>query len=320
MSALAMSAAAMKDLYTQPEVSALIALALAEDLRQTGDITAQTLVGADRKLSGILTAKSAGVVSGLPLFARVAALLGGDLHCTDLAADGTRVAAGTPVLRLHGDARLMLAVERTALNLCQRLSGTATQTARYVDLIAGTRAHIFDTRKTAPGQRLLQKHAFAAGGGRNHRMGLHDQVLIKDNHLALMPGWDFGKPGNAPAEAVRRCRAALGPDTVIEVEIETIDDLSAVMQAGADIVLLDNLPPDRLRLAVADRDRIMAGAAPVGSAARGALRARVDLEASGGITLANVRAYAESGVERISTGEPTHSAPALDLSLRCAPA
>ena len=312
-----MTAASM-GVYTQPEVSALIALALAEDLRQTGDITANTLVAEGARLNGIVTAKSAGVVCGLPLFARVAALLGGDLHCTDMAADGTRVAAGTPVLRMHGDARLMLAVERTALNFCQRLSGTATMTRRYVDLIAGTRANIFDLRKTAPGQRLLQKHAVASGGGRNHRMGLYDQVLIKDNHLALMPGWDHGKAGNAPAVAVRRCRAALGDQTVIEVEIETIDDLPAVMQAGADIVLLDNLAPDRLRAAVADRDRIMAAAAPIGSAARGALRARVDLEASGGITLATVRAYAESGVERISTGEPTHSAPALDLSLRCA--
>jgi nicotinate-nucleotide pyrophosphorylase (carboxylating) len=305
------------DLYTQPEVTALLALALGEDLRQTGDLTANALIPDTATLAGTVTAKSPGVVCGLALFARVAALLGGDLHCRDAAPDGTVVAAGTPVLRLHGDARLMLAVERTALNLCQRLSGTATMTRRYVDLVAGTRAGIFDTRKTAPGQRLLQKHAVAAGGGRNHRMGLHDQVLIKDNHLALMPGWDHGKAGSAPAEAVRRCRAALGASTVIEVEIETVADLPAVMRAGADIVLLDNLPPAALRDAVALRDRVLAEADP---AARGALRPHVDLEASGGITLATVRAYADTGVERISTGEPTHSAPALDLSLRCAPA
>jgi nicotinate-nucleotide pyrophosphorylase (carboxylating) len=144
-------------------------------------------------------------------------------------------------------------------------------------------------------------------------MGLHDQVLIKDNHLALMPGWDHGKAGHAPAEAVRRCRAALGAATVIEVEIETVADLEAVMVAGADIVLLDNLPPEQLRAAVAIRDRVMA------AGARGALRTQVDLEASGGITLATVRGFAETGVERISTGEITHSMPALDLSLRCSP-
>ncbi len=195
---------------------------------------------------------------------------------------------------------MLLTGERTALNLCQRLSGTATLARRYVEAVAGTRARIFDTRKTTPGLRLLQKHAVVAGGACNHRIGLYDQVLIKDNHIALMPGGATG----GPAEAVRRCRTALGT-VLIEVEIERLEDLESVILAGADIVLLDNMDPEALRRAVAERDQ---------------LRARgydALLEASGGITLANVRAVAETGVDRISTGELTHSVQSLDLSLRC---
>jgi nicotinate-nucleotide pyrophosphorylase (carboxylating) len=205
---------------------------------------------------------------------------------------------------MEGDATTLLVGERTALNLCQRLSGTATLTRRYVEAIAGTRARILDTRKTTPGMRLLQKHAVVAGGGTNHRSGLYDQVLIKDNHIALMPP---GPLGSGPAEAVRRCRERLGDTVVVEVEIERLDDLEPCIDAGADIILLDNLPPERLREAVARRD-----ARPS--------RRTVQLEASGGITLQTVRAFAESGVDRISTGELTHSVRSLDLSMRCTPA
>ena len=199
-----------------------------------------------------------------------------------------------------GEAAILLMAERTGLNLAQRLSGTSTMTAHFVERLRGTRAQVLDTRKACPGLRLLQKHAVLAGGGANHRIGLYDQVLIKDNHIALM-----GAAG--PAEAVRRARERLGPQVVVEVEIERVEDLPGVIAAGADIVLCDNLPPEALRAAVALRD---ATPAPDGR--------RVLLEASGGITLETARAYAESGVERLSTGAITHSVPALDLSMRCA--
>ena len=189
------------------------------------------------------------------------------------------------------------------------MSGTASMARRYVEAIAGTHAAVFDTRKTTPGLRLLEKHAVAAGGARNHRIGLFDQVLIKDNHIALMPP---GPLGSGPAEAVRRCRAELGADTVIEVEIERLDDLEPVIAAGADIVLLDNMTPALLAQGVAIRNRIRNRTVKPGAR-------RVELEASGGITLATIRAVAETGVERISTGALTHSVQALDLSLRTSP-
>ncbi len=319
-------------IYDHPDVAEIIAFALREDLEPRpgvrDDLTCRALVPAGARLAGTVSAKSAGVVCGIELFTRVFAALGaggggkdGHVETSAAAADGARVSPGDVVLRMSGDAAIMLKAERTALNLCQRMSGTATLTRRYVDAVAGTRAGIFDTRKTTPGMRVLQKHAVVAGGGRNHRMGLYDQVLIKENHIALFlacgagGAGGAGSPGaanaaSAPAEAVRRARAALG-GVVIEVEIEHLRDLEPVIAAGADIVLLDNMAPELLREAVRRRD-----------AARAALRIEraVELEASGGITLATVRAFAETGVERISTGELTHSVAALDLSMRCAPA
>ncbi|MFW5846124.1 MAG: carboxylating nicotinate-nucleotide diphosphorylase, partial [Planctomycetota bacterium] len=179
----------------------------------------------------------------------------------------------------------------------QRLSGTATATRRCVDLVAGTGARIYDTRKTTPGMRLLQKHAVRCGGGHNHRIGLYDMVLIKENHVALMEGAVSG-----PAEAVRRARATVGPDVRIQVEIERLADLEPVIAAGTDLILLDNMDCEQLREAV----RIRGGHA-------------VKLEASGGITDATLRAVAETGVDRISIGALTHSVASLDLSLRCSP-
>jgi nicotinate-nucleotide pyrophosphorylase (carboxylating) len=295
--------------YSHSDVRELIALALREDLREGGDITCRALVPPQAKLDGIVRAKAAGVVCGLPLFQLVfdqlaADMPGCEVKVSEAAADGTRVAPGDIVLRCRGIASTLLIGERTALNLCQRLSGTATMARRYVDTVAGTRAQVFDTRKTTPGMRLLEKHAVASGGARNHRIGLYDQVLIKDNHIALMPP---GPLGSGPAEAVRRARETLGRDTTIEVEIEHLSDLEPVIAAGADIVLLDNMAPDLLREAVQRRDRALAGN-----------KRRVDLEASGGITLDTIRAVAETGVERISTGALTHSVHALDLSLRTA--
>lgn len=287
--------------YDHPDVDQLIRLALAEDLRTGGDLTCATLVPASARLRAVLTAKEGGVVCGLDLFRRVARILGCDLAVDHELRDGERVTPGTVVWTGSGDATGVLIVERTALNLVQRLSGTATLTRRFADAVAGTRAGIFDTRKTTPGMRLLQKHAVVAGGGRNHRIGLYDQVLIKENHIALMPP---GPGGSSPAEAVRRVRERLGGTVVVEVEIERLADLAPCIAAGADIVLCDNMTPDQLRQAVAIRD--------------GARSPRpCQLEASGGITLATVRAYAETGIERISVGALTHSAGGLDLSLRC---
>ncbi len=291
--------------YDHPDTTALIDLSLREDLGP-GDVTVTALVPAGRELAFTITAKEDGVVCGLGLFARVFAQINAaPVTLAAPAADGTAVTAGTVVLRGQGDAAVLLQGERTALNLVQRLSGTATLTRRFVDAVAGTRAGVFDTRKTTPGLRLLQKHAVLAGGGRNHRIGLYDQVLIKENHIALMtPGPD----GSSPATAVRRCRDQLGTSVVIECEIERLDDLAPVIAAGADIILCDNLGPQRLREAVAIRD------------ATPSPRPRVELEASGGITLDTVRAFAETGIERISVGALTHSAPCFDLSMRCQPA
>lgn len=286
-----------------PDVLALVRMALAEDLRDGQDVTCAATLAPGARLGGVVRAKEAGVVCGLWLFRTVFDVLDGDARVWDVAVDGTVVKPGDIVIRMEGDATTLLVAERTALNLCQRLSGTATLTSRYVAAVAGTRARILDTRKTTPGMRLLQKHAVVAGGGQNHRIGLYDQVLIKDNHIALMPP---GPLGSGPAEAVRRCRERLGQKVVVEVEIERLADLEPCIDAGADIILLDNLPPAVLREAVARRDAY--------PSARPVL-----LEASGGITLATVRDFAESGVERISTGELTHSVRSLDLSMRCEP-
>lgn len=284
----------MSDVYARPDTASLIATALAEDLGETGDLTVQAMVPADGRLRGVMTAKEDGVICGVPLFAQVCEqVAAGTVSIVTAAADGDRVTAGAEVLRCEGSAATILIAERTALNLMQRLSGVATTAARYAEAIAGTMAKVLDTRKTTPGLRFLEKHAVAAGGGANHRIGLFDQVLIKENHIALMGAAD-------PAAAVTQARAEVGPDRIVQVEIERLADLEPVIQAGADIVMLDNLPPAVLREAVAIR-----GDRPVA------------LEASGGITIDTIRAFAETGIERISIGALTHSVKALDLSLRC---
>jgi nicotinate-nucleotide pyrophosphorylase (carboxylating) len=295
--------------YTHADCTELIHLALREDVGHAGDVTCQALVPAHATMHGIVRAKSPGVVCGLPLFQiifdRVAQhLTTGRVQVNFCADDGTHVSAGDEVLRCSGNATTLLIGERTALNFCQRLSGTATMASNYVQEIAGTKAQVFDTRKTTPGMRLLEKHAVMAGGARNHRIGLYDQILIKDNHIALMPQHSAA---SAPAEAVRRARHRHGEKILIEVEIEKLDDLEPVIMAGADIILLDNMAPALLRDAVARRNRCVT---------THALTRTVQLEASGGITLSTIRAVAETGVERISTGALTHSVTALDLSLR----
>jgi nicotinate-nucleotide pyrophosphorylase (carboxylating) len=254
---------------------------LAEDVG-AGDVTSAAVIDEDAVCEARIVLKEPGVVCGLAVAAAVFDELGARLQ--PLAADGDPVEPG-PVASVDGPARAVLTGERLALNLLGRLSGIATLTRRYVDAIEGTGATILDTRKTTPGLRELEKHAVRCGGGTNHRLGLFDGVLIKDNHLRLVP---------SIGEAVARARDAGLP---VEVECDTLDQVAEALDAGADRILLDNMSPDELRAAVARAD---SGA---------------ELEASGGVTLETVREIAETGVDFISVGALTHSARALDCSL-----
>ena len=268
----------------------LIDLALAEDIGG-GDITSTLTVPSDSRARGTLLAKAPGVVSGLGVAREVFRRVDPAVSFSPLAADGDRVTPLTPIARVEGPARSLLAAERVALNLLQRLSGVATLTAQYVDATRGTAARIVDTRKTTPGLRGLEKAAVRHGGGHNHRFGLTDGVLIKDNHLAAVGGPD------RVSRAIGLAREG-APHTVrIEVEVTTLEELAQALAAGADVVMLDNMDLATMREAVA-----MTGG-------------RALLEASGGVTLETVRDIAETGVDLISVGALTHSAPALDISL-----
>ena len=275
---------------------ALVALALAEDLgpaaSPAGDLTSQATIPPAATGRADLVARTAGVLAGLPAATLVAAAVDPRLTLCMTVQDATRLTPGITIATLTGPLISLLAAERAVLNFIQRLSGVATLTRAYADAVTGTRAVVLDTRKTTPGWRLLEKYAVRAGGGANHRVGLYDAILIKDNHLAGLGGDVVG--------AVRAARAHAPPGTVVEVEVDTLPQLDAALTAGPDIVLLDNMTPDTLREAVIRRDRVAPG---------------VRLEASGGVTLATIRAIARTGVDRISVGAITHSAPALDIGL-----
>ena len=262
---------------TLPDTSAW----LAEDVG-TGDVTTQALIDENATCKAVVIAKEPGVVCGLEAASAVFADLG--VRVEPLVEEGSAVDAG-PIAELEGSARGVLTGERLALNLIGRLSGIATLTRRYVDAVEGTGATILDTRKTTPGLRALEKHAVAAGGGQNHRLGLDDGVLVKDNHLRLV---------GSLQEAVDRARST---GLRVEVEADTLDQVREAVDAGADTILLDNMTRDELREAVA----FVAG--------------RAKLEASGGVTLDTVRAIAETGVDFVSVGALTHSARSLDVSL-----
>ncbi len=269
----------------------LIDRALAEDVG-SGDVTTAALVPPKLSGRGVLLAREPGVLAGMGVAARLLAKSDRRLKLSRARKDGARLRAGAVIGVLTGPLGPMLTVERTLLNFLQKLSGIATATRRYVDAVAGTGVKLLDTRKTAPGWRALAKSAVAAGGGHNHRMGLFDQVLIKDNHLAAS--------GLTAAEAVAHARQQAPRGLQIEVEVETIADARAAAQAGADIVMLDNMTPARMKKAVA----AIRSVAP-----------RTAIEASGCITLRNVAAVARTGVDRISVGALTHSARALDIAL-----
>jgi nicotinate-nucleotide pyrophosphorylase (carboxylating) len=264
---------------------------LAEDLGR-GDITTQATVTRNARARGRFLAKEPMVVAGLEAAEAVFSTLDAQQQIEAFASDGEELEAGKVIARTSGFADVLLAGERVALNLMQRLSGIATLTRRYVRAIEGTNAQIVDTRKTTPGLRMLEKYAVAAGGARNHRFGLDDGVLIKDNHIALAGG---------VAAAVERARETVGHLHKVEIEVSTEKDLREAIKSGADILLLDNLTPE-------ETTRLVGIARELGP--------RVTLESSGGITLENVRAYAEAGVDLISIGALTHSARAMDISFK----
>ncbi len=268
--------------------------ALDEDLGR-GDITSRAVVRVGARARGNFMAKQDFVLAGLEVADAVFNSLDYNVQIESAVSDGEQIKAGKVFARVQGEAQVLLAAERTALNFLQHLSGIATLTRRYVEAIAGTNAVIVDTRKTTPGLRMLEKYAVTVGGGRNHRLGLDDGVLIKDNHLVLAGG---------VAEAVRRAREVVGHLHKIEVEVTTIEQVREALKAQADILLLDNMSPELVRQAV----EVVRQEETVGQ--------RTLIEVSGGITLENVRAYAEAGADLISIGAITHSAPAVDISFR----
>ncbi len=268
------------------DLDAFVHATLAEDLGVGGDITSAAVIPADARFTGVMDSRDAITVAGLPLAEAFFRALDPDVRIERLVEDGQRVPAGADLVRLEGNARALLTAERSALNTVQHLSGIATMTRHYVDKISGTGATLLDTRKTIPGLRVLEKYATRMGGATNHRMGLWDAAMIKDNHVAV---------AGSVEEAVRRARQA-GISRII-VEVDRTDQIEPALAAGATHLLLDNMPPPMLRGAVT----LVGG--------------RVPTEASGGVRLETIRAIAETGVTYISVGRLTQSAPAADIGL-----
>lgn len=274
----------LPDLIVEPVIRA----ALAEDLGRAGDVTAQACIPAGTRMSAVFAARKAGVLAGVDCVRLAVLAMDPRAEIQMCLSDGEAFEVGARLVEVQADARALLAAERTALNLLGRLCGIATLTRDYVRAVQGTGARITDTRKTTPGLRALEKHAVVCGGGSNHRFGLDDAILIKDNHVALAGG---------VGEAIRRARSAVGHLIKLEVEIDRLDQLDEALVERPDVVMLDNFGLEDLKAAVA-----RAGG-------------QVVLEASGGVTLASVRAIAETGVDVISVGALTHSAASLDVGL-----
>ncbi len=266
----------------------ILQAALAEDMGQAGDITTDAIVSVDQAAQATIGARAVGCIAGLPFACHTFCLLDGSVTVQSLVSDGATVAPGQPLAALRGPARALLTAERVALNLLGRLSGIATATAAFVTAVEGTGVRILCTRKTTPGLRSLEKYAVRAGGGFNHRFGLYDAILIKDNHLAV---------AGSVRQAVTSVRGQVLPHTRIQVEVETLAQLEEALDLGVDSLLLDNMDIPTLQRTV----KLVDG--------------RATLEASGGITLDNARAIAETGVDYLSIGWLTHSAPALDVCL-----
>jgi nicotinate-nucleotide pyrophosphorylase (carboxylating) len=300
------------DMLTPPPIDeatrALLRMAVREDVG-SGDQTVRLALPADLRGSGTIVARRAGVIAGTYLLGALLAEYDAGLTCRVVAADGTRVEGGAVVAEVAGPARALLSAERVMLNFLGHMSGIATLTRRYVDVVShvpeGRRPVICDTRKTTPGFRALDKYAVRCGGGVNHRIGLYDGVMLKDNHLAALRE-RLGK-GLTLAELTRRVRGELEPGIMLWLEVDTLEQLGdELSRGGADIVLLDNFSPGQMREAVAMRNA---------QSKIEIRKSKILLEASGGITLENLAACAETGVDRISIGALTHSAPVLDLSL-----
>ncbi|WP_425088353.1 carboxylating nicotinate-nucleotide diphosphorylase [Stappia sp.] len=283
-----MSAAAHRPVLPALMVEDAVRAALLEDWGRAGDITAQATLGPDTRARAVIAARQPGVLAGLDLAATAFRLADPSISVETLLDDGARLTPGDVAMRIIGPARGVLSAERVALNFLGHLSGVASATARFADLVAHTKARIVCTRKTTPGLRAFEKYAVRCGGGSNHRFGLDDAILIKDNHIAVAGGVHA---------AIEAARAFAGHLVKIEVEVDTLAQLEEALAARPDVVMLDNMAPDTLRKAVAMAD----GA--------------VTLEASGGVNLDSVAAIAETGVDLISVGWITHSAPVLDLGL-----
>jgi len=266
----------------------LIEQALAEDIGP-GDVTSGAVIPEDSSSTAEIIAKEDLVLAGIPFAREVFRTLDPGVRFTPVAHDGSRVPFGSLIARVQGNTRVLLAGERVALNIMQHLSGIATLTARFVELLKGSRATILDTRKTLPGLRELEKYAVRMGGGRNHRFGLYDGVLIKDNHITA---------AGSIIKAMAAVRNKVHPLLMVEVEVKTLDEVREALAAGAMMIMLDNMPPDMMKQAV----NIVAG--------------RIPVEASGNVTLETVRAIADTGVDFISSGSLTHSAPAADISMK----
>jgi nicotinate-nucleotide pyrophosphorylase (carboxylating) len=269
--------------------------ALDEDLGSEGDLTSVAITPESLKGQALFIARAAGTISGLPAAHCCYELVDPSLAFLHFVEDGAVVEPGTKLAIVSGRMRSILAGERTALNFIQRLSGVASLTRRFVALVADLPCKVLDTRKTTPGWRLLEKYAVRCGGGHNHRMGLGDGILIKDNHLAAL-----GPQPDAVAEAVKRARTKYDKRYPLEIEVDNLAQLDVALATDPDMVLLDNMPPEQMREAVRRRNATNPG---------------VLLEASGGVTLSNIRAIGETGVDRISVGALTHSAVALDIGL-----
>jgi len=279
------------DALTHEEIRRAVQAALAEDVGP-GDVTTVATVPEHATAQALMVAREPLTVAGLAFAEHAFKELSPAVQIERVAKDGQQVVAGATLLKLNGPTRAILTAERVALNFVQRLSGVATTTAKFVDAIKGTSAKILDTRKTTPGWRRFEKYAVACGGGTNHRVGLFDAILIKDNHLAMLRH----EPPSAIEAAVRRAREKY-PNLQVEVEADTAEQVQQALLAGADTILLDNMDPQQMRTAV------------------GWVAGRAKTEASGGINLTNVRAVAETGVDFISIGAITHSARAVDIGL-----
>jgi len=276
---------------TAEEIRSAVRLGLVEDIG-SGDVTTLATVPERAAASAIMRAREPLVMAGLALAEAAFRELSSEVKIVTTVADGQHITEKAALMRISGPARAILSAERVALNFAQRLSGIATLTAQFVEAVKGTRARILDTRKTTPGWRRLEKYAVTCGGGQNHRLGLFDMVLIKDNHIAALKD----ELPNAIAAAVQRARAKY-PQIKVEVEADALEQVEQAAAAGADFILLDNMNPAQLRLAVEK------------------VKGRAKTEASGGVTMATVRAIAETGVDFISIGALTHSARAVDIGL-----